>query len=530
MVTGTTHAASTGGQAMKVPTVQSVVRNHAMRAPDAPALVFGTRTTSYAALDRLADRAAHLLSEMGICAGQRVLFVGHNCDAVPVLALAANRIGAVPVPLNWRLAPEEARAIAQDCNAPLVFATRSFEHVGQSIAHGTGARLLDAAGLMEMPQPGKASPVDDVADSETIALQVYTSGTTGMPKGAMLSHRALLGINTVRNRLDWDHWGPADVTLVNTPLGHIGAFGMMVRCLFFGGCAIIQQQFEVEATLDAIERYRVTKLALVPTAIKMLLDHPSADDVDFSSLDQIIYGSAPITPPLLQRAMTRFGCRFVQSYGQTETSGPIVALPPADHDPKGNHRMSGAGCPLPETEIKVTGPSGAALPAGETGEILVRSIANMSGYWNRSADTAAALDCEGWVHTGDAGYVDQDGYLYIRSRVKEMIITGAENVYPAEVENALAGHPDVAEVAVIGLPDPHWGEAVVAIVVPVPGSACDGNALREWARPLIAGYKLPKTVHYVPALPLAATGKIDKRALAARFATQAQGESDRPAD
>ncbi|MFN3472534.1 MAG: long-chain-fatty-acid--CoA ligase [Blastomonas sp.] len=530
MVTGQTDRASAGWQPIRVPTFQSVVRNHAVRAPDAPALVFGVRTTSYAALDQLADRAAGLMKETGICAGQRLLFVGHNCDAVPVLALAAARIGAVPVPLNWRLAPEETRAIAHDCNAPLVFATRSFEHIGQSIADETGAKLLDADGLIELPQNGNASPVDDVTDSETIALQVYTSGTTGMPKGAMLSHRALLGINTVRNRLDWDCWGPADVTLVSTPLGHIGAFGMMVRALFFGGCAVIQEQFDTEATLDAIERFRVTKLALVPTAIKMLLDHPSADDVDFSSLDQIIYGSAPITPPLLQRAMARFGCRFVQSYGQTETSGPIVALPPVDHDPQGNHRMTGAGHPLPETEIKVTGPSGTALPTGETGEILVRSIANMSGYWNRPAVTDAALDADGWVHTGDAGYVDEDGYLYIRSRVKEMIITGAENVYPAEVENALAGHPDVAEVAVIGVPDPHWGEAVVAIVVPTPGSACDGNALREWARPLIAGYKLPKTVHYVPSLPLAATGKIDKRALAARFAAQAQGDSDRQAD
>lgn len=528
-----THKSDQGAkrwQAIDVPTLPSVIRGHARRAPDATAMVFGARRTSYATLDRLADDGAHLLKRCGIAAGQRVLFIGHNCDAVPVMALAANRIGAVPVPLNWRLAPEEARRIAVDCGAPLVIATRLFEDMGQSIVDCTGAKLIDAETLMDLPSHSDTLPFDEVTDNETIALQVYTSGTTGVPKGVMLSHRALLGINSVRHRMPWDRWGPADVTLVSTPLGHIGAFGMMIRAFFFGGTAIIQQQFEAEATLDAIERYKVTKVALVPTAIKMLLDHPRAATIDFSSLDQIVYGSAPITPPLLQRAIARFGCNFVQSYGQTETSGPIVALPPADHEPQGNRRMTGAGLPLPETEIKVVGATGTVLPVGETGEILVRSIANMTGYWNRPADTQAALDPEGWVHTGDAGYLDQDGYVYVRSRVKEMIITGAENVYPAEVENALADHPDVAEVAVIGVPDPHWGEAVVAIIVPRPGGACDGGALREWARPLIAGYKLPKAIHYIAAMPLSATGKIDKRALAARFSAQGPSGTAGPAE
>ncbi|GGD80788.1 AMP-binding protein [Croceicoccus mobilis] len=504
-------------RALAVPTFHAVVRDHARSTPDAPAIVFAGRSTSYAELDRLADRGAALMQARGIVPGSRVLFIGRNCDAIAVFALAAERIGAVPVPLNWRLAPEEMVRIAADCETPLVFATDAFRALDDQITARIGADILSADMLVAPLGDAAPDPVDLVTDPETIALQVYTSGTTGAPKGVMLSHRAMLGINTVRARLEWDRWGADDVTLVSAPLGHIGAFGMMARALFFGGCCVIEEQFEVKATLEAIEHYRVTKLALVPTAIKMLLDHPDAVKVDFSSLDQIVYGSAPITPDLLQRAIAAFGCRFVQSYGQTETSGPVVALPPGDHDPGGSRRMTGAGLPMPETEVRIVAPGGQPLRAGETGEILIRSVANMSGYWKRQSDSRAALDSDGWVHTGDAGYLDQDGYLYVRSRVKEMIITGAENVYPAEVESAFSAHPDVAEVAAIGVPDPHWGEAVVAIVVPRRGTKPEAQAMREWARPLIAGYKLPKTIHFVSALPLTTTGKVDKRALTARF-------------
>jgi acyl-CoA synthetase (AMP-forming)/AMP-acid ligase II len=503
-----------------VPTLPGVVARHAQETPTRPAIVFGDTVHDYAALHQLACAAAQRLQELGINPARRLVFAGRNCDALAVLALASQMIGAVPVPLNWRLAPGEMAGIAADCDPPVIFGTREFEPVAAEIAARTNARVLPAEWLLQ-PADGTPTALGQAGDSEAIALQVYTSGTTGEPKGVMLSHRALLGINCVRGQLGWDSWSGRDVTLVNAPLGHIGAFGMMARALFFGGTTVIHEQFDADATLDAIERFGITKLALVPTAIKMLLDHPRSSTTNFANLDQIVYGSAPITPDLLQRAISVFGCDFVQSYGQTETSGPVVALPPADHDPRGNRRMTGAGLPMPETEVMIVSPSGGRLPTGETGEILIRSIANMSGYWNRPETTRATLDEDGWIHTGDAGYLDADGYLYVRSRVKEMIISGAENVYPAEVENALASHPDVAAVAVIGLPDAHWGEVVTAVVVPAPGSRLNGEAMRDWARARIAGYKVPKTVHFLRELPLTSIGKIDKRALIRQFATPA---------
>lgn len=479
--------------------------------------MFRERVLDYAALNRLANDAARRIQASGVQPGQRLIFTGRNCDAVAVLALAAGKFGAVPVPLNWRLAAEEMAAIGIDCDPSLIFTTDEFEASAAQVAARTNATVLSIDWLLQTTTD-MLPELDQITDAESIALQVYTSGTTGEPKGVMLSHRALLGINCLRDRLGWDSWSARDVTLVNAPLGHIGAFGMMARALFFGGTTVIHEQFEASATLEAIERFGITKLALVPTAIKMLLDHPRATGTNFASLSQIVYGSAPITPDLLQRAIATIGCDFVQSYGQTETSGPVVALPPADHDPTGNIRMTGAGLPMPATEVKIVAPTGDPMPPGETGEILVRSVANMSGYWNRPDATCATLDAEGWVHTGDAGYLDDDGYLYVRSRVKEMIISGAENVYPAEVENALSSHPGVAEVAVIGLPDEHWGEIVTAVVVARQGFPLKADELRAWARERIAGYKLPKGIHFVGELPLTSIGKIDKRALIATFA------------
>ncbi|MBB4640155.1 long-chain-fatty-acid--CoA ligase [Rhizorhapis suberifaciens] len=503
-----------------VPTLHAIVTEHAGRTPDAPAIRFNDSMLSYRQLDARANRVAHSLIRDGVKPGQRIVFLGRNSDAVPLLALGANKAGIVPVPLNWRLAPAEIAQLVRDCEAPIIFAEPDFLPVIEGTDDAQAFRTVSARDLLAEDNwlSDDETPINASADSEAIALQVYTSGTTGHPKGVMLPHRALLGINALRHAVAWDSWGPKDVTLVQTPLGHIGAFGGLARALYFGALAIIHESFDAAATLSAIERDKVSKLALVPTAIKMILDHPEARTVDYSSLDTIIYGSAPITPTLLREAVATFGCRFAQSYGMSETSGATVALPPEDHDPSGTHRMTGAGKPLPATELKIVGEDGDPLPAGQTGEIWIRSIANMAGYWKLPEESANTLTPDGWVRTGDAGYLEEDGYLYVCGRVKEMIISGAENIYPAEVENAIVSHPGVAEVAVIGLPDPHWGEAVTAIIVLQTGAAADAQAITDWARQQIAGYKVPKAIHFVEALPLNATGKVDKRQLRDQWA------------
>jgi long-chain acyl-CoA synthetase len=255
----------------------------------------------------------------------------------------------------------------------------------------------------------------------------------------------------------------------------------------------------------------------VPAAIQIVLRDPRARQTDYSRMKHVGYGASPIPLDLLREAVEVFGCGFAQMYGMTETTGTIVALPPEDHDLNGNQRMRSAGKPLPGVEVAVLDEAGNKLPPGQVGEIATRSPWNMAGYWNLPEATAKTIDQDGWLRTGDAGYLDEDGYVYIHDRVKDMIITGAENVYPAEVESAIYGHPDVADVAVIGVPDEKWGEAVKAIVVPKPGKSPDPQDIIAFARTRVAGYKAPKSVDFIEALPRNASGKILRRELREPF-------------
>jgi len=252
---------------------------------------------------------------------------------------------------------------------------------------------------------------------------------------------------------------------------------------------------------------------MVPTAMRIVCDHPGAATADFSFLRTICYGGSAIPLDLMRQAMAVFGCGFAQMYGMTETAGTIVGLSPQDHDPEGNDRMRGVGQALPGVEIRIVDEAGNEVPRGQVGEIATRSVCNMIGYHNRPEATAEVMDADGWLRTGDAGTMDTDGYLYLADRIKDMIITGGENVYPAEVENALYSHPQVSDVAVIGVPDLKWGEAVKAVVVPVEGEQPDPAALIAWARERIAAYKIPKSVVFRETLPRNPSGKILRRLL-----------------
>jgi acyl-CoA synthetase (AMP-forming)/AMP-acid ligase II len=262
--------------------------------------------------------------------------------------------------------------------------------------------------------------------------------------------------------------------------------------------------------MDAIARHRVTDMLLVPTMIQLLVDHPEARDHDLTSLRSVVYGASPISPAVLERAMkTVPGAEFTQAYGMTELSPVATILTPADHE--AGHLRS-AGRAAPHAEVRVVDPAGAPVPAGTVGEVAVRGGHVMQGYWNKPEETAAALR-DGWMHTGDGGYLDDQGYLYVVDRIKDMIITGGENVYSTEVENALAAHPAVAQCAVIGVPDDHWGERVHAVIVPHPGASVTLEELRAHAKTLIAGYKAPRSLEIAQALPLSGTGKVLKREL-----------------
>jgi fatty-acyl-CoA synthase len=372
--------------------------------------------------------------------------------------------------------------------------------------------LKEARALFE------AAPADpfEPAGPDDAVLQLYTSGTTGNPKGAVLSSRNLFGLRAAAatDELPWQEYGADEAILVCMPCAHIGGTGLGVMSLGAGIRGIVQAEFTPEGCLTAIEQ-GITRFFIVPAALQMVIQHPKAQETDFSRLKYVMYGAAPIPLELLRQAVTTISnADFLQCYGMTETTGTIAMLWPEDHALEdGNPRMRSAGKALPGVELKIVGEDGQELPRGQVGEVVTRSSNNMLGYWNLPEATAKTLTGDGWVHTGDAAYMDEDGYIYIQDRMKDMIISGGENVYPAEVESAIYGHPDIAEVAVIGVPDERWGEAVKACVVPKPGREVDPVSVIAWARERIAPFKVPKSIDIIPELPRNPSGKILRRSL-----------------
>jgi long-chain acyl-CoA synthetase len=393
--------------------------------------------------------------------------------------------------------------------------------VGAALAQRPVVIAMEAEGAGEHPtfeawrDAAGGGPPDVAITSADVAVQLYTSGTTGRPKGAMLTHANIVVPRRLAAQadLDWNRWGPEDVSLVAMPVAHIGGTGWGVVGLINGAKGVVAREFDPTKVLDFIEKDRVSKMFMVPAALQVVVRLPRARQVDYSRLTHILYGAAPIPLDLLRECVAVFGCGFVQQYGMTETTGTVVYLPPEDHDPDGGVRMRSAGLPMPGAELRILDEHGQVLPPGEVGEVAVRSPANMAGYWKLPEATALAVDADGWLRTGDAGYLDADGYLFIHDRVKDMIISGGENIYPAEVESAVYGHPHVAEVAVIGVPDDTWGEAVKAVVALKPGAPEDPADIIAFAKGRIAGFKAPKTVDFIGALPRNASGKILRREL-----------------
>ena len=498
---------------MDQPVLADLIRSQAKQRPQAVALVFDQRETRYRTLDRHASQVANGLIAMGFAPGDRVAFLGKNSDHYFEYWLGAAKAGLVLVPVNWRLAAPEIAHVVGNSRPRLVVADPEF---ADRLDPAAGRRLIstEAFAAWRDAQPD-ADPRRDVGYDEPV-LQLYTSGTTGHPKGAMLTNRSLLALRAatpIEAMPEWNRWGPEDVSLIAMPNFHISGSGWGLWTLQHGAKGIVVREFDPHQVLGLITRHRITKIMMVPTAMRIVCDHPDAAGADFSFLKTICYGGSSIPLDLLRKAIAVFGCGFAQMYGMTETAGTIVGLPPEDHDPEGNRRMRGVGVPLPGVEVRIVDGAGREVERGEVGEIVTRSAANMAGYFNDPAATAETIDPDGWLHTGDAGSMDEDGYIYLADRLKDMIITGGENVYPAEVENALYGHPQVSDVAVIGVPDPKWGEAVTAVVVPVPGERPDPAELIRWARERIAGYKVPKSIAFRDALPRNPSGKILRRLL-----------------
>lgn len=490
-----------------------LLRHFAAETPNAPCLAHENTLLSFAGLEQRSSRVANALLAQGVKVGDRVAILDRTSTATYELFFACAKIGAIMMPLNWRLSALEIAGILEDGKPSAML-----------IASDLLTLLAEAPDLpcrIELGAPyaawrdtaGDFDPVIPHA-ANTPLLLLYTSGTTGSPKGVVLTHES----HAFNGRIAAEAWDftASSVNLVAMPLFHIGGIGYGMMALSQGGHTVLLQQPDPAAVMDMLVRHSVTHTFFVPTVIQRLVEYAEQGGSVPSGLQRVIYGAAPIGENILRRAMAAFGCSFTHAYGMTETSGTVVALPPADHDPDGPHpqRLRSCGKPLPWVELALVDPaSGDAVAQGEVGEIRIRSAMNMTGYWQKPVATSATITSGGWLCTGDAAWQDADGYLYIHDRYKDMIVSGGENIYPAELENALQSHPQIAEVAVIGTSHPRWGETPRAYVVARSGPAPSEAELIAFTRERLAHYKCPTSVVFVSGLPRNASGKLLKREL-----------------
>lgn len=509
-----------------IPTFPQLIDRHALERPSETALVFEGARLTFEDLSRHSRQAATALLREGLKADDRFVYHGKNSAAYFILLCAAARIGAVMVPVSWRLAASEVAFILADTDARLVFADRDCWDTAQQIIGRSSTPIKlratdpvgESAGFPEWLTASSGPLPREEGGPETVFMQLYTSGTTGTPKGVMLNAKNFFAMRArckIRDA-DWDRWVPGDVAMLAMPVTHVGGTVFAMMALFHGAGAVILREFSPAAVLASIREDGITRLFLVPSALGLLLRDPAAATTDFTQIRQVLYGASPMPQPILREAMRIIGSDMCQLYGMTETSAQISALGEADHRAANSEKMSSAGRPIPGVDLRILGPSGAILPLGERGEIFVRSDANMVGYWHREEANRLTVDENGWLATGDVGYLDGDGYLYICDRIKDMICTGGENVYAAEVEAALCDYPAIAELAVIGVPDERWGEAVMAVIVPKDGPF-DEAGFWTWARTRLAAYKVPKSLAFVDQLPRNYSGKVLKHALRAPY-------------
>jgi acyl-CoA synthetase (AMP-forming)/AMP-acid ligase II len=492
--------------------------------------VDGDRRLTYAEAWRETNRLANGLTAAGLGMGDRWAILAKNSIDFLVAYLAAAKSGAVLVPLNYRLAPAEWAYILNDAGARVLIAQEPFARalagpnpelppVELRLVIGGPAPVgfADYRGwLSRQPDHRPADGVTGDAD----LYQMYTSGTTGRPKGAVLTHRNIVA-NAEQLRLSLSaHLNIGDRQLVVLPIFHAAAGSQIFFGFMSGTTLVLHADFDPASVVRALTDDDIAQVTMVPALIRVcvdyLRDHPGSG---FPSLRALAYGASPIDPELLRAAVAAFGCAFAQGFGQTESSAVLTCLTDQDHaralaeDPG---LLLSAGRPIPGTEVRVVGPDHEDLPAFQAGEIIARGPQVMRGYWQMPDANARTL-AGGWLHTGDIGMIDDEGYLFLLDRKHDMIVSGGENVYPREVETALLSHPLIADAAVIGIPDPKFGETVMAFVVPRPGAQLTTEAVLEHCRPLIGGYKLPRRVEFLEALPRNATGKILKTELRQPF-------------
>ncbi len=488
-------------------------------------------TRTYAQLRQEMERKAGGWAALGTGPGDVVAVVAKNSADFLVHAFALMRAGVTPAFINWRLSPRELAEVLDLVQPVAVAADAEFAGLADAAWPGGGARVRIgggpvAAGWLDGGALAGAAPPRPRLTGDTVLALVHTSGTTGRAKAIPLRHGALM-MSVADFAIEIGDQVAGSRHLQLLPLFHLGGFGQCMQAILTAGTIYIHTGFQPAAVIDAIEADRIEFFTAGPSLIDMLVaEIRRRGGADLSSLREIAYGTAPITPSSLTAALATFGCRFRQIYGNTESQSMISLLAPEDHLPD-HPRLASAGRVSFGWEVRIVGPDEADLPAGTPGELLIRGECLFSGYWRDPDATAAAFAEGGWYRTGDIASLTADGYLFILDRAKDMIISGGENIYPAEVEAVLARHQAVAEVAVLGRPDPTWGEAVHAVIVPAAGRSLAAEEIIGWCRDQLAHFKCPRSVEFAATLPRTTTGKVLKRELRAQLAARAQAEGAR---
>ncbi len=505
-----------------------ICRLNALKYPDKPALHYEDKATlTYAELNQRANRLANALLALGVRQGDRVNLLARNRTQCVEALFACAKAGIVYSPLNYRFTAEELAYVINDAGANVLLCDTEYAPVIGALAQqipavhtviGFGDEhglAIDYETLLAEASPLEP-PLERPIDLDDLCWICYTGGTTGMSKGVMLTHRN--NFAQIANLAMADQITHEDTYLVTGALFHVVL--NMALPYWYAGATVVVMDFTPELCLQLIERYRVTKTVPVATMVNLLIDRQSREAHDLSSLQMMGLGGAPISPDTVRGAASVFGCSFVQYFGQTEAAQHFTYLSMADYrrgladdaSVQERQRLLSGGRAQHLCLMKIVDDDDNELPVGEVGEICGWGPNVMRGYWNKPEQTAEALR-GGWLHTGDIGYLDADGYVYVVDRKKDMIVTGGENVFSTEVEKALYRHPAVLEAAVIGIPDPTWGEAVTAFVVVRAGASIYEREVIEFCKAHIAHYKAPKSVRTVEALPKAATGKIQKSVL-----------------
>jgi len=501
--------------------------------PDKAAIVFEDKRYTFSQLSERVNRLANGLLKLGVSKGDRVSFLQVNCNQCVETYFAVAKTGAIYLPLNFRAKEKELGYMLNTAEAATLIVGERYIPMINSIR----AELKSLKNLISLESKHddmlyyediiSSSPDDEVVvdiDEDDTTMLMYTAGTTGFPKGVMLSHNSF-------SSYVLENVTPADPTsdesnILTVPLYHVAGIQAMMAAIYGGRTLVMERQFEPEEWMTLVEKEKANRAMMVPTMLKQLLDHPDFKKHDLSSLRVITYGAAPMPLPVIRKALEEFpGVSFINAFGQTETASTITALGPEDHVLTGTEeekekklkRLASIGKPMSDVEMKVVDEEGKKLGPNEAGEILARGPRVMSGYWKDEEKTAKTIDKDGWVHTGDIGYVDEDGYYFLSGRSSDMIIRAGENISPEELENVIRDHPKVEDVAVIGVPDETWGEEPRAVIIPKKGEKPSEEEIMEYCRQNLASFKRPRSVIFVDDLPRNPMGKLIKREIREKY-------------